>query len=174
MPNDRYFILDPSPWAEKNLLPSIEKGALIMLYSARASGKTTKVNFLLTKLQTRYHCILYGNKWIFNANTLFIVFFVFFSIQLFVGTMCTYQGARSFLEVYPQSNPCIWAAATRQMPKTQNQRTLYWTLRSEESGTISRQGCARNRWVWWIIRWTLPSARDAAGFTGTKANTQGT
>ena len=47
MPNDRYFILDPSSWAERVLKPSIEKGALIMLYSSRSSGKTTKINFLL-------------------------------------------------------------------------------------------------------------------------------
>jgi len=58
MPNDRYFILDPTPWITQQLKPAVEKGALIMLYSARASGKTTKINFLLAELSSSYHCIL--------------------------------------------------------------------------------------------------------------------
>lgn len=49
-----HYKVDFGPQNEEILVPRVHKGAYVMLYGPRASGKTTRINTLMEQLKERY------------------------------------------------------------------------------------------------------------------------
>lgn len=46
-----HFYVDPAPWNEKNLLPSLERGGFFTLLAPSQTGKTTKCTRLIEMIK---------------------------------------------------------------------------------------------------------------------------